>query len=364
MGGSGVIPGWKVKRELSRLGQQLRAIPEAIWEPFARRAHDAAFQRGFPITEGALPFGPKVAIVLCWQPHGLAPSFLDMADHLVACGYAPFVVSNAPLSTADRQSLIPRTWRVMERPNFGYDFGGYRDGLFMLRRWGVNPDRLVILNDSIWFPLWPGDLTLQQAEASPFDVTGTILRHRDDVTFLESYFFSMRGAVLAHPAFRAFWDELQLTSNKYKVIRRGERGFGVALRGAGISMGPLFPTVAFTDALSRLDDKGLRQALRYMATANPLLADEGARLASATTSDWDRSARVFVARVLEKALAYSSFPVMSARELRYPVLKKSAEPISAQWRIAFLNAMDAGVVPQVLPRVAAEVRARATHKTA
>jgi hypothetical protein len=364
MGRPGVIPAWKVRRELGRLGQQLRAIPEAVWEPFARRAHDRALARGFPQMDGALALAPKVALVLCWQPRGLAPSFLDMLDHLVTCGYAPFVVSNAPLSSADRQSLHPRIWRAVERPNFGYDFGGYRDGLFLLRRWGIRPDRLVILNDSIWFPLWPDDQTLQRAEAAPFDVTGTILRQRDAIAFLESYFFSIRGLVLDHPGFRAFWEGLRLTSNKYKVIRRGERGFGLALKAAGISFGPLFPQAGFDAALAGMDASALRQVLAHMAAVDPTEAAEGAALARAPeTPDWAVTARAFVARVLEKSQIYSAFPVAAAGVLGYPVLKKSMEPVSTHWRAAFLRAVDAGVLRAPLPAILAEARARAKKAT-
>jgi hypothetical protein len=350
-----VIPSWKLRRELGRLGQQLRAIPEAIWEPVARRAHDAALERGFPLHDGALPVGPRIALVLCWQPKGIAPSFLDTLDHLVATGYAPFVISNAALTVADRESLLSRSWRVMERPNFGYDFGGYRDGLTMLRRWGQRPDRLVILNDSVWFPLWPDDQTLQKAENAPFDVTGMILRERDGTAFLESYFFSIRGPVLDHPGFRAFWDGLRLTSNKYKVIRRGERGFGQALLAAGISMGPLFPQAGFEAALARVNPADLRQILAFAALVDPGDAAAAARLATGSASpEWEPTARRFVAHVLERNQIYSTFPVVAAGHLRYPVLKKSAEPVSATWRAAFLKAVQSGVLPAPLSSVSAE----------
>lgn len=352
-----MIPRWKLRRELYRLRLQLSAIPEALWEPFARRAHDAALARGFPVHEGSCAQAGKIALVVCWQPKGLAPSFLAMLDHLVAAGYAPFVVSNAPVSQADLEALRGRTWRLIERPNFGYDFGGYRDGLFLLRRWNLRPERLVILNDSIWYPLWPGDTTLQRAEAAPFDVTGTILRRRHATRFLESYFFSIRGPILDHPGFRAFWDGLRLTSNKYKVIRRGERGFGVALSAAGISFGPLFPQAEFEAALSGLDEPGLRQALAYMAVVDPFLASAGASLAANHDSpDWTAHARAFVMRVLERTQAYSTFPVVAAGQLGYPVLKKSAEPVSAEWRTAFLRAVAHGKLPQPLPVVVAEAR--------
>ena len=359
MGGSGVIPGWKARREWARLGQQLRAIPEALWEPFAQRAHDAALARGFPLAKGGIALGPKVALVLCWQPNGLAPSFLATLDHLVRNDYAPFVVSNAPLSPADHAVLAPLCWRALERPNFGYDFGGYRDGLRLLRDWGVRPDRLVILNDSVWFPLWPDDQTLQRAEAANLDVAGMILRQRDSASFLESYFFSIRGPVLDHPAFRAFWDGLRLTSNKYKVIRRGERGFGVALTAAGLSMGPLFPKAEFDAAIQTSADPALRQILAYAALVDPAEAAKGAALATAPASpDWSTQARAFIARVLQKSQFYSAFPVVAAGHLHYPVLKKSTEPVSAAWRAAFLRAVEDGVLASPNSVILPEARAR------
>ncbi len=326
-----------------------------------QRLHDRKFARGFPILNGAQPLGPKVALVLCWQPKGLAPSFRDMLRHLVDCGYAPFVVSNAPLSAQDRKLIAPLIWRAVERPNFGYDFGGYRDGLLLLRQWAVHPDRLVILNDSIWFPLWPGDLTLQRAEASPQDVVGTILRQRDDRVFLESYFFSIRGPVLDHPRFRAFWDQLRLTSNKYKVIRRGERGFGQALRAAGISMGPLYSADQVANVFATADEAALRQYLAHFATVDPAEAFEAAGLvAQPSDPDWVPKARDFIDRVLNRLQPYSAFPVAVVARLGYPVLKKSAEPLNQRWRKAFLQAVDNGLIPSPLPAVLAEVRQRTT----
>ncbi len=359
MGGSWVIPAWKLRRELGRLGQQLRAVPEAVWEPLVQRLHDRKLAKGFPVLDGDQPLGPKVALVLCWQPEGLAPSFHDKLQHLVDSGYAPFVVSNAPLSAADKHAIKPLIWRAVERPNFGYDFGGYRDGLILLREWAVHPDRLVILNDSVWFPLWPGDLTLQRAETSAFDVVGTILRQRDDRMFLESYFFSIRGAVLDHPGFRAFWDGLRLTSNKYKVIRRGERGFGLALREAGISMGPLFSSDQLSQLFQTADESDLRQYLARIATVDPGEMAEAVALSAAPSSpDWVQNARGFVARVLKHAQPYSAFPVAAAGRLSYPVLKKSADPVSVRWRASFLKAVDDGILPTPLPSVLAEARDR------
>ena len=224
-----MIPGWKVKREAVRFGQQLRAIPEFFWEPIAQYWHDRAARAGFATYEGALAQSQKIALILVYQPDGVGAATIAMCAHLHARGFAPFVVSNAPLSPQDRVALGPVTWRMLERPNFGYDFGGYRDGIGQLLRWNLVPDHLLIFNDSIWFPLSPDETLLTELEASSADLTGTILRERGDELFLESYCYMIPRATFLHPAFQAFWRGLGLTSNKYKVIRRGERGFSRAM---------------------------------------------------------------------------------------------------------------------------------------
>ena len=351
-----MIPGWKLKRELERLRQQFQIIPEAIWEPFARRKHDIALARRFKITEGEIPLNSKVAIVLCWQPNGLANSFFMTLKHLISNGYAPFVVSNAPVSEIDMLSLQSRVWRVMERPNFGYDFGGYRDGLLVLRSDGIKTDRLIIMNDSVWFPIWPNDQLIERAEAAPFDVVGTILREKGKIAFLESYFFSIRGSVLDQPEFCHFWDSIRLTSNKYKVIRRGERGFGKALNDAGISMGALFPPDVFKNMISKTDDLNIREILNYMSVVDPKLNIEAQILATGKGSNWRLTVDKFIASVLEKLQPYSTFPILSAGHLNYPVLKKSGEPVSLIWRETFLRAVLDGALPPPLPEVLTELQ--------
>jgi hypothetical protein len=97
-----------------------------------------------------------------------------------------------------------------------------------------------------------------------------------------------------------------------------------------------------------------------MATVDPNMTAQAATLVAApSTPDWADRARAFIARVLEKSLPYSTFPVAAAAHLGYPVLKKSAEPVSAHWRAAFLRAVDEGLLPPPLPSVMAEARARA-----
>ena len=92
-----MIPAWKVKRELNRLGQQLRGIPERLTDPIRARRLDRVVAAGLPRFDGALPATDKIALYLLYQPKGVAPSTVETCRWLAEHGYAPFIVSNAPL---------------------------------------------------------------------------------------------------------------------------------------------------------------------------------------------------------------------------------------------------------------------------
>ena len=355
-----MTPGWrKVRRELVRISQQLQTIPEAIWEPVAQRRHDASFDT-FPVYPGEISPSPRMAIYLIWQPNGLPASVLETCRHLRAKGYAVLVVSNAPLSDGDRSKLLPDVWAVLERPNYGYDFGGYRDGLRYFRKRSIEPQRLVILNDSVWYPLRPDDTLLEDAEAADADVVGTVPRHRGEERFLESYFYSIRGTVLTHPAFEQFWQQYRLTSNKYKVIRLGERGFSKAMRAAGLSVRGLYTEAAFADAIADADTALLRRILAYAAFVDPEPRQQAEQL-SRTGSEIEM--RAFILESIISFQFYSTYPVAAAGLLRHPVLKKSREPVSAAWREAFLRAVGDEVLPPPLPTVLSEAQIRIAEGT-
>lgn len=354
-----MIPLWKFKRELGRFGQQLRAIPEALWEPFAQRAHDRQAAKGFPLAQGAVPAGPKIAVILTYQPDRMAASLPVMCDHLRAKGYAPFVVANAPLGENDREALLPHVWRIMERPNFGYDFGGYRDALRHLRT-QAGIEKVLILNDSIWFPLYSGEDLIARLEAADADVAGTILRERGEERFLESYCYLIGAHVLNDPKMRAFWDGLKLTSNKYKVIRRGERQHSAALLSAGFRLQGVYDRAEFLGMLKTQDDAFLRKMLIYSAFHDERVSAERDRLlATPDGPGWRAEAWAFIETAQNHGQFYSQFPFATAHLLSYPLLKKSGDRPITFWREAFVAGVQAGDIPVPDEPFWSEIRARA-----
>lgn len=353
-----MIPIWKMRRELVRFGQQLRGIIESRTDPAKQRQLDRDVAAGLPWSDGIIPATNKVALVLVYQPSGIAASTLTTCAWLSSAGYAPLVVSNAPISPVDRHRLSEVVWRAVERPNFGYDFGGYRDGLTCLEQWGVAPDELLILNDSVWLPVLPKTDILDRLSTHPADVVGTILRTRGAVQFLESYLYRLNRKALTHPSFRAFWSQLRLTSNKYHVIRRGERGFSEAMRAAGLQVQGIYDDAKLAGLIARQDDTFLRQMLRRAAYIDASFSAERDNLLQDNGPEWRDEVLAHVARVLDKRLGYSSFPYAMVILTGYPLLKKSAEPVSRSWRLAHLAAVEEGALPRPSDDILAEARAR------
>ena len=338
MGRSGVIPGWKVKREVARFGQQLRAIPEFFWEPIAQYLHDRAARAGFATHDGALAQRPKIALILIFQPKGVEAATIAMCAHLRARGYAPFVVSNAPLNLQDRAALSAVTWRMQERPNFGYDFGGYRDGILQLLHWDIVPERLLVFNDSIWFPLTPDETLLTELEASSADLSGTILRERGAERFLESYCYMISRATFSHPAFQAYWRGLALTSNKYKVIRRGERGFSRLMIAAGLKVAGLYTQDAFLSKVTAQDDGFLATMLRHSTHLDPMReANRQALLSDTGSVGWRVRVLDHVRATLAREQVYAAYPFAFVRLFNYPILKKSNDRSAKMWRRSYLG---------------------------
>jgi Rhamnan synthesis protein F len=375
MGGSGVIPGWKIARELDRARQQVRALFGHVWEPFAQRAHDRRRSEILDVENGQVPVRQKIALYLLYQPKGLLASTLLTCQHFVAKGYAPLVVSNTPLSREDRDRLNALCWKSVIRPNYGYDFGGYRDGILSLSDWSISPDRLIILNDSVWFPIGPGETLIDRMEAMDADLVGAVIhpamtRRRNSTKrrpFLESYFYLANRQALTHPGFARFWQRFRVSSNKYNAVYRGERGFSHAMANAGLRVDGVLDPDKLLAALETADDLVLRKTLTYAAYTDEDFRAENATLVEQKTSaDWRASTLAHFRRVVERRSFHASFPYASILLLGTPYIKKGTGTflkrtygtLHSVMRRQYLAAVRAADLPSPFPEVLAEIAAR------
>ncbi len=223
-----------------------------VWEVMVRSYwHDLVVNDRLKPRIGSLTEKKRVAIYAIYPSQGVQPSHLRALRHLSSCGYAPFLVSNLPLSEEDEKLLTPLVWRLMVRPNYGFDIGAYRAAILWIGGKLSDLERLVLVNDSIWFPVGRGAdwLTVaghieQQAISSGTDIPsliGAVTNYgivpaplgkeqswvhdpgRPEFHYC-SFALSFGPPILTDISFRAFWKKMRLTDHKIEAVHRGEVG--------------------------------------------------------------------------------------------------------------------------------------------
>ena len=371
-------PIWKLQREWDRLGQMARSIVAYPFEGILQVAYDRKFPRQISVTNGDCAAMEKVVIFLIFQPKEILASTLRECRHLIDNGFAPLVISNCPLTEASRAELKQVSWKIAERPNYGYDFGGYRDGVRLLDHWNILPSALLILNDSIWFPLHNKSVVLDKLQAKDTNVAG-IFYHEDLVrrstfstrkAFLESYLYIFDKEALASEAFKKYWKKYRVSSNKLNAVYRGERALCAAMRAGGLSVEGLIDRRVFLECLSSQSALFLRKTLEYAAYTDTDFAEAGEQLLAdyASTPAWSNRAKEHISKVTKKRNLHASFcfasmtlfGIASIKKSQGTFLKKSYGTLHTESRTQYLRALAAGDLPKAFPEIVAEIQARQT----
>lgn len=105
----------KIPRELHRGGSKtVGMLRRMSYEPLTQFLHDSVLSRPQVLSEGRLPLTTRVAVLVLFQPHGLANSIRVTLDYLAAENWSILVVSNAPLAAADAAMVRERAALLLE----------------------------------------------------------------------------------------------------------------------------------------------------------------------------------------------------------------------------------------------------------
>ena len=218
------------------------------------------------VLRGAAPVSDRFAVVVAYQPGGADSELFKTCQHLQSVGFAVVLVSNAPLIASDVEQLRASCYAVIERPNIGHDFGAYREGIKYLGDRLANAERLLLMNDSVTYPLATPDPLLPALEALSVDVASAVYvreprkyrpRSRTRLPTLGSFFLYFGKGAIGTSSFQRFWSEYLLTGSKAAVIRYGEHGLTAAMRRGGLSLGAICSKSAVREVLSRLSTEEL-----------------------------------------------------------------------------------------------------------
>ncbi|HLP66653.1 MAG TPA: rhamnan synthesis F family protein [Rhizobium sp.] len=371
-----MIPKWKLKRELLRiwykivdLPGRLMSLPDRLAHKRRLEVHDRDFDRIVQSQPGAVARQEKVVIFLVYQPKGVPPSVYLTLNYLIRNGYAPLIVMNSPILPQDAKRLLASSWLLVTRPNFGYDFGGYRDGLRILGQHGPTPDRLLIMNDSVWFPMQGDPLPMLETrlDAGGLDAVGLnqdqkVRYHKDgthhyELRHLESYFFLLSHACIESSAFRSFWADYRMSSNKPYTIKHGEMGFSKHMMRHGAQFDGVLQRSRFVEAIESCSAGFLRTTLEYAAYADDDYRKERDDLLS-KYEDSEAWRQEVLAHLRKNALRRpfnTSFCYAADQLFGTIYLKKNSQTYFHEMRQNYLRAVQDGKIPAPAPDVLAEI---------
>lgn len=323
-----------------------------------RRAYDVARFKNVVVTKGVENSFVDFAVIMIFQPNGLQGSLFETLRHFRAKGVAAIVVANHSLKSSDLERLQTEAHLIIQRPNYGYDFGGYREGVLTLLKTGVEIRNLFVLNDSIWFPLRPDCTLVDQALASNADLFGVSYNDRPGhrpLGHIQSYFYRFGRNVVHSADFRDYWRNLFMTDNKGLVIRQCEMKLTNHFKNLGYTTDYLFGLEALRGAIKALNDDEFVTAVRYHAQVETSHGRVLLQLIDERPDDWRQRLEEMVdARQFGKYFLIAH-PDVLLTKLRSPVLKKDVQRIYQVQRSEMLKM---GLEKTLIPAVREEILQR------
>ncbi|MEP4248217.1 rhamnan synthesis F family protein [Tateyamaria sp.] len=321
---------WKIKRELRRFKVQTLEIMHLASGNRNRARYDREERPKVVTTLGDAAALPDMAILLIYQPKALLNSLFLTLEHLNEQGVSVLLVANHTLSSADIDRLRPHCHLIVQRPNIGYDFGGYREGMLTLFDRGITPETLFVLNDSVWFPLARTCTLIQQAKAAPEDVFGIFRNTKNkDVKHhhLQSYFYRFKKNVIKDPQFQNFWRTMPFFDTKRLIVRQFEVKLTGRLSSMGFSIGSrLTPPDVEAAGLGLSDDELLEVAAYHrQATLRGRAIFEQMVELTPDDPDWGPTRTKAITDSRFKYYLIDAHPIMLFKYLDVPFLKKSRE---------------------------------------
>jgi hypothetical protein len=321
---------WKAKRELRVLVERALYAPFHLVAPLLQRLYDKwAFPRLKRHTLDELATCSRVAVLLSHSVHGLPVRVLAAIERLRGSQFAVLVVANGGLEPSAIERITQAGASVLLRPNWGYDFGGYRDGIRLLGLLGAQPDELILMNDSIEYPIFAGDTLIEDMQRNGKDFVGAVHAkpyNSPDFGVLFSFFLWVSAEALRSKAWQDFWRRYVMTGSKYATVRRGERALTQAMFQAGLRCGGVYTREAFLNKARELDADNLRTAIVYgVYVDDEAFAVRASELMALNPSgdQWRGLALTFIEDVVKKRNFMYCFPYITYGALGVPFLKRS-----------------------------------------
>ncbi|SDR51052.1 Rhamnan synthesis protein F [Rhizobiales bacterium GAS113] len=161
-----------------------------------------------------------------------------------------FVTNSSNFDSAQIAAVAPWCAKILKRRNIGYDFGAYKEGILNIDDYSTI-ESLILMNDSVYGPLFPLGDTLDRMSSEKADIWG-FTDSWEHAYRVQSYFYCFNRRILASPHFHKFWRGIPLINYKRAVIERLEIELTQFFLDRGYHLTAAFPYNALVDRFMSL----------------------------------------------------------------------------------------------------------------
>jgi hypothetical protein len=217
------------------------------------------------IYEGQVPTKSDRYVIFVLYTKSSLPIFTtNLIDAVARTQLNLVVVCNAKIDAATRAYLLDNSNVLIERTNLGRDFGAYRDAIRVLTRRKSTIERLILLNDSVFFFKKGLDWLLNELNGT-HDFVGLteVFQFHYHV---QSFMLSFGQRVLQNERFIRFWKRFRPISTRRWSIHKGEVRLTRELTKAGFRPHILYQAVQLAPHMRDRPAREVLEAIQLLPT--------------------------------------------------------------------------------------------------
>jgi hypothetical protein len=195
------------------------------------------------------------------------PAFTQPLIDAVGRSKLNLVIStNAQISPELRETLLNQCHLLIERADLGRDFGGYKDGISIIEQRFGAPERIILLNDSLFYFERQGGLDRFLRGLDGEDALISMTEVFEIHYHLGSFAISFGRPVLENKRFRRYWQKYRPISTRRWSIHKGEVGLTKMLIKAGFPPHVLYHGAQLIPFLSQQKAREFLESVRFLPT--------------------------------------------------------------------------------------------------
>jgi hypothetical protein len=215
------------------------------------------------VSEGRIVRKGNRHVLFTFYDRYVIPAFTDTVLEAIRRRGLNLVIStNARITPAVREALLARCSLLIERADLGRDFGGYKDGISIIQQRFGAPDRLILLNDSLFYFQEGLDdfVAALDGEADVIAMTEVFEHHYH----LGGFALSLSGRALESRRVRKYWRKYRPIPTRRWSVHKGEVGLTRTLMKAGFKPHVLYHGARLLPHLVQLDSRQFLQAVKLL----------------------------------------------------------------------------------------------------